>query len=285
MKRKLSQCIGQDASDNQESTPKRSQRALPLVHRGQDITKAVVKKSRVGLLELPVELRLQIYDYCGLHQDKPINCLNTAPFSTFNTSSKDGVIKRLFIARANDDEIVQKCAWPSRFNKDSKSLLEVCKKINLELSDVIYSGNTFIAKDIPRAVSIENQKRIRKLRLNLTHYGFRSVKGSDSGCELVLGEGPSDGWNYLLQGLTRLEIFVDSRTVQLRDRKPQDILNPRLAGLGKGWDIWFENWMRFLAAKTTKDTKMVVDDAGLPDAHRIIGEWSPTTLTEIREKS
>ena len=180
-----------------------------------------------GFLDLPVEIRLQVYRSC-LVREYPVDVIGYI-------SIDRRVFPRLPVRDKN------------------KSLLLVSKKIGLEALDVLYGENEFMVhlhdfreggpSDLREHFTEANIRMMRKLQV------FMRIRGASYGRDL-----DSTIWSPILANLRTLSIVAQQPSAP----HGMAISEQRMGG----WIIWLKGVLQYVAGQLSSSCAVEVDDNG-----------------------
>lgn len=200
----------------------------------------------VGFLDMPLELRRQVYIYC-LVRSAPIT-LDFLPTSKYHYSE-----------RAVKDE--------------AKSLLLVSRKIGHEAGDVLYSENVFEVhlygddgSRLKSNFSKANIQKIRKLQVVMQPEGFFYGRILDSGL-----------WSPILAGLSRFAI-VAQQPLQAQTYFSEHSFKRDM----KNWIGWVRPMLEYMIPQLSGSCVIEVDDDDREETSDLIRKCIPNGYRKVK---
>jgi len=196
------------------------------------------KAHPTGILDLPLELRREIYRHCLIRK---------------------GFIDAYFVLI---DEY-SFSEWGIRDNK--KSLLLVSKQISEEASEILYGENTFSylfnadsGYYFKKNFSVSNIARIRKL----------CVIMQDSGCQYPNDMPDMTLWSPILARLTRLVV------VAKQPLEPRTYWNaPSFESELREWESWFGATVGYISQQVPSTVVVEVDDDDRAETDALVKKY------------
>ena len=207
---------------------------------------AATEANPVGFLDLPPEIRVQIYRYCLVFKHAVhIGCLPITGHSLYK--------------------------WRIRAMK--KSLLLMSKQISSEALDVLYSENTFevilherASEKLSRYIAAVNMPKIRRMQIVVSADGYPDDRSLDR-----------ISWSCILANLRRLTIVAQQ---PLNSRRLYD--EPSMVLKIERWLEWLRVVLHFIASHLPTSCAISVDDDNKTETRNLMREYLSKNYSEVQ---